>query len=384
MTMRSPKMVYAQSSDIRSRTYLEYRRDMKKKGIAELEFLPYLEGLLKERRGDGGLKVSKHGGDAMLWFARSGGNVTQDPDYLVRLSTGERFLYEFQIAETGGLRYFDFKVSKVGRKPRGAAERDRRPHADREFFYVVKDENRYAFFTPEWIMRNGEYGFVSAWRSWAYRVPGDVFLAQFADGGERLRDVIQSVDNKNGLLEFQHDFLESESRKLSKRLQQVVDDETLFKIVPRTLEGFYQVCYLLDKLGKEPDAPGVWMVYLLTFFRDDMRSIDFARFMYALDFLYFKCADIKRNETQVLRQAILDASDYVSAHAKADGSLSTDPRESPLEETRRLIFAVNLLEDIRQDAAVSFGMDLPLVAKIFETIPNAELTANYVRDALRG
>lgn len=233
-------------------------------------------------------------------------------------------------------------------------------------------------------MRNGEYGFVSAWRSWAYRVPGDVFLSQFADGGERLRNVIQSVDNKNGLLEFQHDFLESESRKLSKRLQQVVDDETLFRIVPRTLEGFYQVCYLLDKLGKEPDAPGVWMVYLLTFFRDDIRSIDFARFMYALDFLYFKCVDIKRNETQVLRQAILDASDYVSAHAKDDGSLSTDPRESPLEETRRLIFAVNLLEDIRQDAAVSFGMELPLVAKIFETIPNADLTANYVRAALRG
>lgn len=36
MTTRSPKMVYAQSSDIRSRTYLEYRRDMKKKGISDL------------------------------------------------------------------------------------------------------------------------------------------------------------------------------------------------------------------------------------------------------------------------------------------------------------------------------------------------------------
>lgn len=82
MTMRSPKMVYAQSSDIRSRTYLEYRRDMKKKGIAELEFLPYLEGLLKERRADAGLRVSKRCGDAMLWFARSGGGVTQAPDYL--------------------------------------------------------------------------------------------------------------------------------------------------------------------------------------------------------------------------------------------------------------------------------------------------------------
>jgi hypothetical protein len=31
------KIIYAQSSDIKSRTYLEYRKDMKKKAIAELE-----------------------------------------------------------------------------------------------------------------------------------------------------------------------------------------------------------------------------------------------------------------------------------------------------------------------------------------------------------
>ena len=383
MTTYSPKVVYAQSSDIKSRTYLEYRRDMKRKGIAELEFLPYLEGLLKDRHGDNGLAVSKHGGDALLWFARSGGNVTQDPDYLARLSGGARFLYEFQLAETGGLNFFDFKVSKVGRKPRGASERNRQPHTDREFFYVIKDQSEYAFFTPEWIMNNGEYGLVPAWRSWAYRVPADAFLAQFESGGAGLRSVIQGVDNKNVLLEFQHDFLALESQKLAKRLQQVVDDETLFRIVPRTLEGFYQVCYLLDRLGKEPDAPGVWLVYLLTFFRDDMRSIDLARFMYALDFLYFKCAGIMQNEMRVLEEVVLQVSDLVGARANSDGSLASDPREAPLEETRQLVFAANLLEDIRQDAVVSFGMELHPIGKIFETIPDADLTANYVRDALR-
>ena len=30
------KTIYAQSSDIKSRTYLEYRKDMKRKAIAEL------------------------------------------------------------------------------------------------------------------------------------------------------------------------------------------------------------------------------------------------------------------------------------------------------------------------------------------------------------
>ena len=38
------KTIYAQSSDIKSRTYLEYRKDMKQKAIAELEVLPWLKG----------------------------------------------------------------------------------------------------------------------------------------------------------------------------------------------------------------------------------------------------------------------------------------------------------------------------------------------------
>ncbi len=36
MDKKDAKMVYAQSSDIKARSYLEYRRDMKKKAIAEL------------------------------------------------------------------------------------------------------------------------------------------------------------------------------------------------------------------------------------------------------------------------------------------------------------------------------------------------------------
>ena len=42
------KTMYAQSSDIKSRTYLQYRKDMKKKAIAELETLGWLENKLKE------------------------------------------------------------------------------------------------------------------------------------------------------------------------------------------------------------------------------------------------------------------------------------------------------------------------------------------------
>lgn len=60
------RTVYAQSSDIRSRSWLRYRHDMKKKAIAELEFLPFLQQILANRHGDATLRVRKHGGDALL------------------------------------------------------------------------------------------------------------------------------------------------------------------------------------------------------------------------------------------------------------------------------------------------------------------------------
>ena len=94
-----------------------------------------------------------------------------------------------------------------------------------------------------------------------------------------LAKTIAAVGDKNYLLEFQSEFLEQETRRLSRELQQVVDDEKLLSIVPRTLDGFYRVCYLLDKIGKQPDAPGVWLVYLASFFNDSIRAIDFARYI---------------------------------------------------------------------------------------------------------
>ena len=53
------KTVYAQSSDIKSRTYLEYRKDMKKKAIAELEIIDWLENKLKELYNNKIIKCNK-------------------------------------------------------------------------------------------------------------------------------------------------------------------------------------------------------------------------------------------------------------------------------------------------------------------------------------
>ena len=376
------RTVYAQSSDIRSRSWLEYRRDMKKKAIAELEFLPYLQRLLANRHGDGALLVRKHGGDAQLWFDASGRGVNQDPDYLAYWGDGETRLYEFQLAEeTAGLRFFDFKEAKVGKKQRGLP---RAPYTDRDFFYIIKDAMQYAFIAPEWIARNGRISGVPAWGNrTAYRVPRDVFLPVFVNGGAELERVVQVVDDKNYLLEFQSEFMEQEARRLSRELQQVVDEERLLSIVPRTLEGFYRVCFLLDRIGKQPDAPGVWLVYLMSFFNDAMSAVELARYIYALDFLYFKCRSVQENERIALENAITQAMAYIERRfaTAGEGMLTTSPNEAPIDAMRQIIFAINLLEDIRQDAAVNFGAATPQVRTIFDTIPDVPLVAAYIRNA---
>ena len=361
---------------------LAYRRDMKRKAIAELEFLPFLRQVLAERHGDESLRVRKHGGDAQLWFDTSGRGVTQDPDYLARWGDGESRLYEFQLAEkSDGLQFFDFKEAKVGKKPPG---QPRVPYTDRDFFYVVKDLAQYAFIAPAWIAENGILRGVPAWGNrTAYRVPRDIFLPMFVSGNSDLERVVSVIDDKNYLLEFQFDFMEQEARRLAVELQQVIDEDKLLSIVPGTLDGFYRVCFLLDKIGKQPDAPGVWMVYLLSFFNDRMKAVDFARYIYALDFLYFKCPNVAENERIVLEKAIAQGMAYIERRFVADGAvLTADPTTAPIEEVRQVIFAINLLEDIRQDAAVTWGADAPMVGIIFDTVPDVPGTVAYIKDAL--
>lgn len=376
-----PRIAYAQSSSLRSRPWPQYRQDMKKKAIVELEILPFLRQVLARKHKDSSLRVEKHGGDALLWFSK----VSPDPDYRAAWGKDETFLYEFQLAEdTDKLKFFDFKESKVGKKVRGADSRP--PFTDRQFFYILKDRGQYAFIAPQWIAENGTIGSVAAWgRAVTYRVPKEVFLKQFVDGGKDLVETIKVVADKNYLLEFQAKFLKQENKRLSRELQQVVDEEKLLSIVPHTLEGFYRVCYLLDKIGKRPDAPGVWLVYLASFFTDAMRPVDFARYIYALDFVYFNRSDLQENERTVLQRAIEQAISYISRRIDANaetGALAIDPHEAPLEETRQILFAINLIEDIKQDAAVKLGLPLATAEKIFELIPDAAKTAGYIRDAL--
>ena len=381
------KIAYAQSSDIKSRTWDEYRDDMKKKAIAELECLPLLKAMLIERYGDDGVCVRKHGSDAVLWF-NPRARLSREPDYEASWPDGRTELFELQVSSEPNLSKFDFKLSKVRWKKKGRVG----PHTDREFLYLARAERRIGFLTPAWILDHGPVGNVKAWGgSRAYRVPRDKFLPMLQKGDERLDRVIASISNKETLLEFQKGFARHEGLRLANRLRRVVDEGNPFAIVPGTLDAFFETCFLTKKLDRFPDDPGLWLVYLFSLLEAGMSPTRLARAVYAIDYLYFRAVDVsegdralRENEEKIMLSGLRSVEEQIGAYPWDGGSV--DPRWAPIEELRQMLFVLNRFEDWRQDVFFRWpgGPRPPAVqpAKyIFDMAPDVAAVARRIHEA---
>lgn len=364
---QSPREVYAQSSDIRSRSYLEYRGDMKKKAIAELEILEWFEGMLGERHGVGKVKVEKSGGDRHLWFTRSARTISGEPDFTAWID-GRAHKFEFQYSERDDLPFFDFKVSKVGEKP---PRRPRVPHEDREFLYIIKPIAGFAILSPRWIMKNGEERSVAAWGSRpAFRVPAEKFMSEFRRDG-KLEETLRVIEKKNQLLEAQGRFLEDESVALSGELQKIVDEEKSFTIIPGTLDGFYRACFMMSGIGKYPENHSMWIVYGASLYSDDMDSREFAKLVYALDFLFGGTAALERNVLDALISVMQKCSRRIER--MQEQNLQTCPDISPRKEAVNFLFAVNLYEDILQEMIHLYDVkQFASIRKIFQSVKDLD------------
>ena len=362
------KLVYAQSSDIKARTYIEYRKDMKKKAIVELEIKEWLEEKLKKELKNKDIVVEKYGGDKFLWFLRGGG-ITRNPDYIVYINENEKLFIEFQYANKEDLQFFDFKISKVAKKVKGK----RIPHKNKIFFYFLKNSLRYAFITPQWIIENGEIGIVPAWGSrQAYRVPREEF-EKILTKDETLRSFINIIDAKIIILDFQHHLISIWKNKLSKELQKVIDEEKLIKVMPKTLEGFFTVCFILDYLDKDPENIKLWFIYILSYVNEKLSLRDIAMLTYSLDFLYSKIlpGELESNELLELEEKIKKLINLINSYYNnKEGLYKSSIKESPLEETRFALFSINLIEDIIQDAIYYHNAKLNRITKIYQNVKN--------------
>ena len=368
------KTIYAQSSDIKSRTYLEYRRDMKKKAIAELEVLEWLEKKVRKLYPQKQVHVYKSGGDNFLWFLRKGG-VSREPDFIANIDE-ENIEFEFQYAEKTDLKFYDFKVSKVAKKKKG----ERKPIENKLFVYLHKPLLKYAIFKPEWITKNGEYGMVPAWRSYAFRVPKEKF-EKLLKPDPNLKYLCHKIDAKNFILNFQHELIDINKEKLSYLLQSVVDENKIVKIIPEDLDSFFKVCFILDNINKIPQNANLWLVYLLSYINEDNPLEDIYKIVYCIDFLYSKI-ELKTNELAQLVRMTRKLFEKIKIFYKEDGSYSSSLRWSPLDETRYALFAINLLEDLIQDMIFYYSVsELKPIKKIFENVDDIEKTCKLIKDA---
>lgn len=364
---KDPRAVYAQSSDVKARTFLEYRHDMKKKAIAELEIMEWLEGLLTKRTGKP-VKVNKSGGDQHIWFLRKGG-ITSGPDYEVA-TENKTEKYEFQYAETDDLSFFDFKVSKVGKLSEHGI---REPYKDRKFIYIIKSKAEYAILTPKWIIDNSTEDGVPAWGNRkARRVPRDVFAKRFTKDSA-LAEIVENINKKNDLLEYQSKLYEQESNRLSAELQKIIDEDKQFSISSKDISGFYESCFLMNRLNRIPDNRNLWIVYLASYLNEDLNSQELFQLMFALDYLYSSIAILQENELEVVVDSIKAAARLLRDHSNTD--FRTASHLSLDDEARNYLFSINLWEDISQDIIFNYKSDtydpgLKPTRKIFESVAN--------------
>lgn len=370
------KMTYAQSSDIKSRTYLEYRKDMKKKAIVELELINWLQNKIRIDFDDRAAILKKGGGDAFIWFLRRGG-ITREPDYEV---VGRRNFYiELQYGkDISSESIFDFKVSKVAKKKRGS--RRRVPAENVVFLYLFKERpNLYAFITPDWIYRNGQLGVAPAWGNReVYKIKGSKMLKKVEKDNELIR-VWEMINIKLFFLDFQHELIDITKNKLSHLLQTVIDEQKIVKIIPNDLESFFRVCFILDNLNKIPSNINLWLIYLLTYINDQNTTEDLYKILYCVDFLYSKI-EFKKNELEKLIGGILKIKNLIKRLECPDGAFKSSMELSPKDEIRYALFAVNLLEDLCQDVIHYYRTKkIKPIQKIFQSINYIEKISQKIK-----
>jgi hypothetical protein len=430
-----PRITYAKSSDIKGRTYLEYRRDMKRKAIAELEALQWVECIIKRKYPDSQVTVEKAGSDKFLWFLRAGG-VSREPDYIATIGEKQHKI-EFQYADTSDIKFYDFKVSKIAKHNK--KEKKYIPNEDIIIIYIDKNKERYAILPAKWIAENGTIGEVPAWRTNAYRVPAEEFEKKF-ERDDDLPLLIQRINDKNTLLEFQHLLYGLVKRALQRKIEDAFLSGVNFQLIPTTLEGFFEACVILGAMEQCPEALDNWLQKALEF-ADKVGTLEeIFKVSFCLDFLYFCVPAPERKQKQTrakskrarARQVIgqeehqpeqSDGDEHTSAQVsnlvgsqvltqeqigkisdtlsmlvekvnsfyKLDGSFRSDSQKDPCEETRYALFAINVIEDMIQDIfyyyndVVSSNSNLHgPISRIYQSISDPTEIAKFIRERCGG
>jgi hypothetical protein len=223
---------------------------------------------------------------------------------------------------------------------------------------------------------------VEAWRSYAFRVPKEKF-EKLLKPDKSLTTLCAIIDAKNFILEFQYKLIDINKEKLSHLLQKVIDEHKLVKIIPKDLDSFFKVCFILDNLNKIPENANLWLIYLLSYINKDLTLEQISKIVYCIDFLYSKIK-LELNEVIQVADNIKKLMKIIKGYYQKDGSYKSSLKESPLNETRYALFSINLLEDLIQDMIFYYSLkEIQPIRKIYENVENIEKTYKLIKSAIQ-
>lgn len=187
------------------------------------------------------------------------------------------------------------------------------------------------------------------------------------------------IEKKLYFLEFQFDFIDRNKNKLAYLLQNVIDENQIVKIIPKDLDSFFKVCFILDNMNKIPKNANIWLIYLLSYFNSNITLENIAQIVYCIDFLYSKIS-LKENELEQLKKTTIEILKKIKNCFKENGSYYSSKLASPLEETRYALFSINLIEDLIQDLIFYYSItEIPPIKKIYENISDIEKTYKFIK-----
>ena len=246
--------------------------------------------------------------------------------------------------------------------------------------YLFKEKPKlYCFLDAKWLFENGIEGTAPAWGNReVYKVAGSKLLSLVKENKE-LEKIWQSIKIKFSFLEFQHELIDITKDKLSYLLQEVIDEKKIVKIIPRDLDSFFKVCFILDNFDKIPKNVNLWLIYILSSISEKNTSEDLSKIIYCIDFLYSK-TELKQNELKSLIEKIKECFRLLKSFEQKDGSFKSSVNLSPIDETRGAIFSINLLEDLIQDLIFYYkAQGFNPITKIYQNLHFINSTYNLIK-----
>lgn len=138
--------------------------------------------------------------------------------------------------------------------------------------------------------------------------------------------------------------------------------------MPKDLDSFFKICFILDNINKIPKNANLWLIYLLSYIDNNVTLENISKIVYCIDFLYSKI-ELKQNELIQLVNKIKELLEKIKTFYKKDGTYISSLESSPLEETRCALFSINLLEDLIQDIIFYYSTtELKPINKIYENV----------------